>query len=332
MMRYLALALHYRVAIILGLTLVVSALLVPGYLGVSTLGLGLDRAATIGLIAIGLTMLLIAGQIDLSGGAVFALAGIVSVILQPALGILPAALAGILVGAAAGALNGILVVGLKVNSLVLTLATMLIFRSLAHWITDSQPVTGTDIMVSLALAKTYLDVFTIRSALFIVLIVLLHFWLTRTVPGRNVFAVGSNAIAAEESGIASGRIVLLGFVFAGTLAGVAGVLQSLVTNTGSPVFGSELTVAVVAAVVVGGTRLEGGKGSALGTLGGVLTIGSLTIAMEFQSVPAYVQQVVSGLILILLVVLDRTVNTKGRVPGIRPALARNNPVTQGGKA
>ncbi|WP_246680629.1 ABC transporter permease [Mesorhizobium sp. B3-1-9] len=330
MMRLLVLASQYRVLIILGLTLVVSALVVPGYLAPSTLGLGLDRAATIGLIAIGLTLLLIAGQIDLSGGAVFALAGIVSVILQREIGILPAALVGILVGAVAGAINGALVVGLKVNSLVLTLATMLIFRSLAHWVTNSQPVTGTDIMLSLALAKIYLEIFTIRSALFIVLIVLLHVWLTRTIPGRNVFAVGSNPAAAKESGIASDRIVFLGFVFAGTLAGLAGVLQSLVTNTGSPVFGSELTVAVIAAVVVGGTRLEGGRGSALGTLGGVLTIGSLTIAMEFQSIPAYVQQVVSGLILILLVVLDRAVTTKGRAPGPRPALVRDKPITQGG--
>ncbi|MBZ9809160.1 MULTISPECIES: ABC transporter permease [unclassified Mesorhizobium] len=329
-MRFLALASRHRVVIILGLTLIISALVVPGYFSASTLGLGLDRAATIGLIAIGLTVLLVAGQIDLSGGAVFALAGIMSVILQREIGILPAAPVGILVGMLAGAINGALVVGLKVNSLVLTLATMLIFRSLAHWITNSQPVTGTDIMLSLAFAKIHLEIFTIRSALFILLIVLLHVWLTRTIPGRNVFAVGSNAAAAKESGIASDRIVFLGFVFAGTLAGLAGVLQSLVTNTGSPVFGSELTVAVIAAVVVGGTRLEGGKGSALGTLGGVLTIGSLTIAMEFQSVPAYVQQVVSGLILILLVVLDRAVTTKRRAPGTGPALNGDNPITQGG--
>lgn len=330
-MRFLTLASRYRVLVIFGLTLLVSALVVPGYLSASTLGLGLDRAATIGLIAIGLTVLLIAGQIDLSGGAVFALAGIISVMLQREIGILPAALVGVLVGVVAGAINGALIVGLKVNSLVLTLATMLIFRSLAHWITNSQPVTGTDIMLSLALAEIYLEIFTIRSALFITLIVVLHIWLTRTIPGRNVFAVGSNPAAAKESGIASDRMTFLGFVFAGTLAGLAGVLQSLITNTGSPVFGSELTVAVIAAVVVGGTRLEGGRGSALGTLGGVLTIGSMTIAMEFQSIPAYVQQVVSGLILILLVVLDRTVITKGRAPGTRPALIRDQPVIEGGK-
>lgn len=322
-MSVLHLILRYRVAIILGLTLAVSAVIVPGYLSTTTLSLGLDRASSIGLIAIGLTVLLIAGQIDLSSGAVFALSGIISVILQPSIGIGPAAIAGVLTGMACGAINGLLVVGLRVNALVLTLATMLIFRALAHWITDSQPVSGTDIMVSLAFSQIYLEVFTVRSALFVLLIVLLHLWLTRTIPGRNVFAVGSNRVAADESGIVSGRIIFFGFVFAGALAGIAGVLQSLITNTGSPVFGSELTVAVIAAVVVGGTRLEGGRGSALGSLGGVMTIGALTVAMEFQSVPAYVQQVVSGLILILLVVFDRTVTTRRPSAGHRAKITHS---------
>ena len=298
---------RYRVAVILGLTLLVASLTVPGFLSVTTLSLGLDRSAAIDIIAIGMTVLLIARQIDLSVGSTFALAGITAVMLQPAIGIWPAALAGVLAGAAAGAFNGLLSVVFKVNALVATLATMLIFRSVAHWLTDSQPVPGTDIMLSLALSKIYFEIFTLRSALFVGSILLLHFWLTRTVAGRNLFAVGSNADAAEASGIAPGRTVFLAFVFAGTLAGVAGVLQSLTTNTGSPVFGAELIVTVIAAVVVGGTRIEGGRGSALGTLGGVLTIAALTTAMEFQSVPAYIQQVVAGLILILLVVLDRTV-------------------------
>lgn len=311
-MRFLATGLRYRVGIILALTLILAAAFVPGFLSLVTLSLSLDRGATMGLVAIGLTVLLISGQIDLSGGAVFAVSGIVSVILQPTLGIGLAAVAGVLAGALAGAINGFLVVRMQVNSLVATLATMLVFRSVAHWITQSQPVAGIDIMFSLAISEVYLQVFTLRSALFLVAVALLHLWLTYTVSGRNLFAVGSNAAAAEASGIESNRIFFWGFVFASTLAGLAGVLQSLTTNTGSPVFGADLTVAVIAAVVVGGTRIEGGRGSALGTLGGVLTIAALTAAMEFQSVPAYVQQVVSGSILILLVVLDRNVRSTPR--------------------
>ena len=303
---------RYRVGIVLGLTLGMAAIWVPGFVGMTTLSLGLDRGSAVGIIAIGLTVLLIAGKIDLSVGSTFALSGIVAIILQPAIGIGLATVVGVLAGAACGAFNALLSVTLRINALVATLATMLIFRATAHWITDSQPVGGMDIMFSVALARVYAGTFTVRSAIFVAAILLLHIWLTRTVPGRDLFAIGSNPAAAEASGLSPNRTIALGFVFAGAAAGLAGVLQSLATNTGSPVFGADLTVAVIAAVVVGGTRLEGGRGSAMGTLGGVLTIAALTTAMEFRSVPAYVQQVVEGVILILLVVLDRTVRTGGR--------------------
>lgn len=311
-MNAIAVLLRYRVAFILLATLLLAAIVVPGFVSFVTLGLGLDRAAAMGLVAIGLTVLLICGQIDLSNGAVFALAGIVSVLLQPFVGIGLSVVAGVLAGALAGAVNGLLVVRFGINSLVATLATMLIFRSLAHWLTNSQPVSGIDIMFSLFVGQIYFSVFTLRSVLFLVAILALHAWLNYSVAGRNLFAVGSNPAAAEASGIRSGRVFFWSFVFAGTLAGIAGVLQSLTMNTGSPVLGSELTVAAIAAVVVGGTRLEGGRGSALGTLGGILTIAALTTALEFQSVPAYIQQIVVGSILILLVVLDRTVKTRPR--------------------
>jgi ribose transport system permease protein len=314
---------RYRVLVILAATLIVAILVVPGFLRLSTLALGLDRGASIGLIAIGMTVLLIARQIDLSVGSIFGLCGIIAVMLQPTLGVWPAAVVGILAGAGLGAINGVLTVVFRINSLVATLATMLAFRAIAHWLTESQPVAGTDIMLSITLSNIYLEIFTLRSILFVGLILCLHAWLTLTVAGRNLFAVGSNPEAATASGISPDRTVFLSFILAGVLAGIAGVLQSLTTNTGSPMFGSEILVVIIAAVVVGGTRIEGGKGSALGTLGGVLTITALTTAMEFQSIPAYVQQVAMGLILILLVVLDRTIR-----PGPH---GRAAPATQGPK-
>ena len=298
---------RYRVFVILAATLIVATLVVPGFLRLNTVALGLDRGASIGLIAIGMTVLLIARQIDLSVGSIFGLCGIIAVMLQPSLGVWPAAVVGVAAGAVLGAINGILTVVFRINSLVATLATMLAFRAIAHWLTESQPVPGSDIMLSITLSRVYLEIFTLRAMLFVGFILCLHAWLTWTVAGRNLFAVGSNPEAATASGISPDRTVLMSFIFAGVLAGMAGVLQSLTTNTGSPMFGSEILVVIIAAVVVGGTRIEGGKGSALGTLGGVLTITALTTAMEFQSIPAYVQQVVMGSILILLVVLDRTI-------------------------
>lgn len=311
-MRWIGLLMRQRVAIILGLTLVIAAATVPGFASLTTLSLGIDRGAAMGIVAVGLTVLLIAGKIDLSVGSTFALSGIVAVQLQHELGLWPGAVAGVLAGMLCGAVNGFATVHLKVNALVATLATMLMFRAIAHWLTDSQPLASGHIMFSIELSRVYLDLFTARSALFILLVLTLHLWLARTVWGRNLYAVGSNSEAGEASGLPVDRIVFLGSVFAGGMAGIAGVLQALATNTGSPVFGAEMTVAVIAAVVVGGTRIEGRRGSALGTLGGVLTIAAMTTAMEFQSVPAYVQKIVAGLILILIVVLDRNVTATTR--------------------
>jgi ribose transport system permease protein len=296
-----------RLVIILTITLAVGAAVVPSFLTETTLGLSLDRASTLGIIAVGLTVLLLAGQIDLSSGAVLALSGVTAIAAQSALGPMGAVVAGLLVGAAVGLVNGILVVYLHINSLIATLATMLAVRALAHLVTDSQPVSAADPLFGLSVGLPAIWVLTQRTVIFLAAILLLALWLRRTVPGRNLYAIGSNAASATASGVRVNLYLLGCFVFAGFCAGAAGVLQSLSINTGSPVFGDSLTVAVIAAVVVGGTRIEGGRGSALGTLGGVITLAALTTAMEYRSVPAYTQAVVTGLILIVLIVLDRAI-------------------------
>ena len=314
-MMVLGLLQRYRVVFILSASILAALIFVPGFGSVVTAALALDRAASTGLLAVGLTVLLITGQIDLSGGAIFALAGIVAIVLQPYVGIYPAAVLGLVSGLAAGAINGFLVVVLRINSLVATLATMLAFRAIAHWITESQPTSGIDIMFALWVSQTFGAIFTFRSALFLVAIIALHIWLTRAIVGRNLFAVGSSTEAATASGLNASRIRFGAFCFGGLLAGLAGVLQSLSLNTGSPIFGSDLTILAITAVVVGGTRIEGGRGSALGTLGGVLTVAVLTTAMEFNSISAYIQQIVTGSILLLLVALDRTIKNPGRKVG-----------------
>ena len=315
-MRLLLPLIRYRVLVVLLTALGLAVLFVPDFLSTTTFGLGLHRSSTIGLIAIGLTVALIAGQIDLSVGSVFALAGVVTMLMQPGLGIFQASVIGILVGAFCGAFNGFFVVYFRVNALVATLATMLIFRAASHWITDSTPVKGdVDILFSIQLTQMYAGLFSLRSALFLIGIICLHVWLTRAVSGRNLFAVGSSPTAATASGLRSNWIIFGSFVFCGAMAGLSGVFQSLETNTGSAVFGTELILPAIAAVIVGGTRLEGGRGSALGTLGGVIALMCITIAMEFQSIPSFYQQIVTGLVLILLIVLDRLTATG--LPGSR---------------
>lgn len=299
-----------RVVLILIVAVLVSTIAVPGFFEVRTLSLGIDRITTMGLLAVGLTVILIAGQLDLSGGAVLALSSIAAVGLQPQFGQIGAALIGLLVGLVAGTINGFLVVVLRINSLVATLATMVFFRALAHLVTNSKPVSGIDPFFGAFISTPILGTITFRSAVLFILLILLQIWLVRTVPGRNLMAVGSSEPAAAAAGIKT-RAYLYGvFVFGGLMAGTAGVVFGLASNTGSPVFGDTIVLVAISAVVIGGTRLEGGVGSAFGTLGGLLTLACLTTAMEYQGVPVYIQDIVTGVVLLVLVVLDRVASSK----------------------
>ncbi|WP_300342608.1 ABC transporter permease [Nesterenkonia sp.] len=276
------------------------------------MSLSLDRAATLGLVAVGLTVVLLLGKLDLSVGSILALSGIAAIGLQPQLGQLGAAAFGVCVGLLAGVLNGVLVVLMQINSLVATLASMIFLRAMCHFVTESNPISGADPLFGLAVSRSLGGTFSLRTFIFLIAIVLLFLWLTYTVAGRHVYAVGSNEDAATASGVRSGRYIFGAFVFSGLMAGTAGVMQSLATNTGSPVFGSTVTLTAIAAVVIGGTRLEGGRGSALGTLGGVLVLAAITTALEYESVPSYYQNIVTGSILLLLILLDRIASNSPR--------------------
>ncbi|GAA1807348.1 ABC transporter permease [Nesterenkonia flava] len=303
---------HYRVIVILAATLILAVSFVPGLTEFRTLSLSLDRTATLGLVAVGLTVVLLMGKLDLSVGSTLALSGIATIGLQAQLGPTGAALVGLLVGVLAGVLNGFLVVVLQVNSLVATLASMIFLRALCHFLTDSNPVSGEDPLFGLTVTRSLGGTFSPRTYVFLIAIVLLFVWLTYTVAGRHLYAVGSNEDSATASGIRSSRYVFGAFVFSGLTAGAAGVMQSLATNTGSPVFGETVALTAIAAVVIGGTRLEGGRGSALGTLGGVLVLAAITTTLEYESVPTYYQNIVTGSILLLLILLDRIASNSPR--------------------
>lgn len=301
----LASLVRFRVVIILIATLAIAASFVPSFFDTRTLSLGLDRAATMGILAVGVTVVLLLGQLDLSVGGILALSGIAAVGLQPALGQGLAALVGVGLGIACGVINGVLVAVMRINSLVATLATMIFFRAACHLITDSRPISGLDPYFGIMFTRPLGGIISLRALIFIVAILLLHVFLTRTVRGREILAVGSNADSATASGIRANRVIFGAFVFSGLTAGVGGVIFSLASNTGSPVFGETIVLTTIAAVVIGGTRLEGGVGTAMGSFGGVLTLAALTTAMEYQGVPSYIQDIITGVILLVLILLDR---------------------------
>ncbi len=302
---------RYRLLVMLAGVLIFGGFTQDDFLTLTTFQSVLDRAAVVGFLALGLTPILIAGQIDLSIGSVMSLAAYATIALQPALGSLPAAFVGLGVGAVAGAINAVIVVALKVTSLVATLATLLIGASLALLISDGQPVSSADPMFGLSLTNEFLTVLSPRSALFIAAALLMFVWLRATPSGRNLYAVGSSMPAAISAGINVNGYMAGIFVLSGLCAGAAGVLQALSAATGSPLAGSALLIPAITAVVIGGTRLEGGRGSSLATLGGVIALGALTTLSEYNGIPSYTQAVYTGLILILLITLDRISGDNG---------------------
>lgn len=318
---------HYRLLVMLVAVAILGAVTVNDFLTIDTLQSVLDRATIVGFLALGLTPVLIAGQIDLSIGSTLSMAGITTIFLQPVIGNVPAALAGLGVGVVIGVINGIIVVVFKINSLVATLATLLIFASLALLVTNSYPLSSQDPIFGIPLTSDLLAVFTPRSALFVLAALVMFVWLKATPSGRNLYAVGSNAPAATSAGINADAYVFLTFVISGACAGVAGMLQSLSTAAGSPVAGSVMLIPAITAVVIGGTRLEGGRGSSLATFGGVLALGALTALLEYNGVPSYTQAVYTGLLLILLITLDRIVSGDGVTASRTHRSARVGPAT-----
>lgn len=298
-------AVRYRLAIVIVAVAFLGMVTVDDFLAADTLRSLLDRASIVGFLALGLTPVLIAGHIDLSIGSTMSMAVISTIYLQEVIGNVPAVLAGLAVGAFIGVINAALVVLLRISSLVATLATLLIFSSLALLLTDSRPLSSEDPLFGIAVAGDFVSIFTPRAAMFVAAAVLMFVWLRYTENGRNVYAVGSNALAASSAGINANANVFLVFVLSGLCSGAAGVLQALSTATGSSIAGSVLLIPAITAVVIGGTRLEGGKGSTLATVGGVLALGALVLVFEYNGVPTYTQAMYTGLLLILLITLDR---------------------------
>lgn len=321
-------AVQYRLLVLLVVVAILGSITIDDFFTIDTFQSILNRATVVGFLALGLTPVLIAGQIDLSIGSILSMAGITTIGLQPVIGNVPAALAGLGVGIMIGAINALIVVVFKISSLVATLATLLIFASLALLLTNSQPLSSPDPIFGIPLTGDLLGIFTPRSAMFVAAALLLFVWLRFTPSGRNLYAVGSNAPAATSAGIRSNGYIAATFLISGFFAGAAGVLQSLSTATGSPVAGAVLLIPAITAVVIGGTRLEGGRGSSLATLGGVLALGGLTMMLEFNGVPSYTQAIYTGVLLIILITLDRLVSSDSR-PASRTLRRGQNPQHQG---
>ena len=275
----------------------------------------LVQTSTIGLIALGMTLVMVNGNIDLSVGATLALAAAFAVDVQSwsmfaswgTWQILPAVCLALLVGIVMGALNGFIVWKTGVDAFIVTLGAMLGIRGLVFVYTGEQSFYASNFAYSDFSALT-VGPLPVLALIFLLCTLVVHLILSRTVHGRNTYAVGGNRDAAVNAGIRVGPHMMVNFMIIGFLAALSGVLLSTQMGAATPNLGRDYELWVITAVVLGGTKLTGGKGDIIGTLGGVLAIGILRNGMNLMQVPAFYVYVILGCILIAVLFLDKRFN------------------------
>jgi ribose transport system permease protein len=273
-----------------------------------------NQIVVIAVVAIGMTMVIITGGIDLSVGSLIALSAVTATLLIRDAGGAEAAsplamflgcLGGIAVCSLVGLFSGVMITAFNIPPFIETLAMMLVASGLAFIVTDGESVY--QIPDSFVWLGRGTDVLGIPSAvlLMILLYAIAHVVMTRTVVGRYIYAVGGNAEAARLSGVPVQRIVLLVYTLSGALAGLGGIILASQLKSGAPTYGVMYELYVIAAVVVGGTSLSGGEGKILGTLIGAFIIAVIQNGMNLTGVKSFPQRVVLGLVILGAVLLDR---------------------------
>jgi ribose transport system permease protein len=303
-----------RVGPFLGLIFVVGtfALLTdaPGrYLSTFNLRIVLSQTVIVALGAVGMTVIMVGGGIDLSVGSLIALCGVVA-----ALGLadgwppIVAVAAAVAAGGVVGLVNGLAITKLKVVPFIATLGTLGIARGVAKWVANEQTVNVPDSWVN-NLVVTFPDpAWIILSPgvwITIALAILTAIVLRNTVFGRRVFALGSNEAAARACGIPIDRLKLWMYSLAGLLFGLAGVMQMSRLRLGDPTVAIGAELDIIAAVVIGGGSLNGGEGTILGSMIGALIMAFLRNGCQQMGWPNYIQEIIIGAIIVLAVALDR---------------------------
>lgn len=260
----------------------------------------LRQVAVNGIIAIGMTFVIMTGGIDLTVGSLVAVAGVVSgsILVANPDNVVLAVAAGILVCALFGAMNGFFAAYMGVPPFVATLAGQTIARGFAYVYSDGKPYTLASDGFSM-IGKGMAPII-----IFIVILAVCHIMLSKMKFGRYIYAVGGNPKAAEASGVRVKYILMKVYILSGVLAGIAGIVLASRTNSGQPAVGTGYETDAIAAAVIGGTSMTGGIGTIPGTLIGILIIGTLNNGLNLLDVSSYWQQIIKGLIILGAVCFD----------------------------
>ena len=279
----------------------------PNFLTPSNLFSVLRQVSYSGLIAFGMTFIILIGGIDLSVGAILALVGIVTAsLIQAGMDPILASCIGLLLGAACGAINGLLVSFGRIAPFIATLATMILFRGIAQEYSQSKPISINANGFFNEIGSGYLfDTIPVPVVLMLLVYFMLWFVLKKTRFGRHVYALGGSEDVARISGLKVRSLKLWVYTLSGLMSGLAALVVTSRLSSASPNAGAMYELDAIAAVVLGGTSLSGGRGWIFGTLVGVVLLGILSNGLNLLNVSSNYQLIIKGVVILFAVLLDR---------------------------
>lgn len=279
----------------------------PNFLSPSNLLNLLRQVSANGFIAFGMTFVILTGGIDLSVGSTLALSSAFSAsLIANQVNPVIAVFVGLLSGSLLGAINGVLISKGKMAPFIATLATMTIYRGSTLVFTNGNPITGLGNSFFFSfIGRGYLFGIPFPVVLMFLVFVLLYILLHKTAFGRKTYAIGGNEKAAFIAGVKIDRIKVLIYALSGLMASISGMIITSRLNSAQPNAGQAYEMDAIAAVVLGGTSLSGGRGRIFGTLIGALIIGTLNNGLNLLGVSSFYQQIVKGIVIVIAVLLDR---------------------------
>ncbi|ABG99549.1 ABC ribose transporter, permease component (plasmid) [Rhodococcus jostii RHA1] len=302
----------FRAVILLALVVVVLLAVQPTALG--SYGIALSRIVDVWLVAIALVPVLVLGEIDLSVGSTMAVTAAVTAQVSGNLAVsIPLAL---ITGAVVGLINGLLVVKVGINSFITTLGMLITLQGLALAITDGAPVPLQDATRALEFSVPLIGQITPDIVIAVAATAALWFFMTKMRTGRELYIIGGNAEAAASGGISIDTRKILAFTICSGVAGLAGVVDTLNLVAASPTLGSTVMLLAIAAAVVGGASLSGGRASVIGAVIGAIALGGISIGLQMSGLDSSVESIAIGAILFAAIVLTKEGVRALRLPSL----------------
>jgi len=317
---------RYRIYILLVLVFVVMTLFAPHFFNAWNLTSIMKTVAMNGTVAIGFTIILIVGQLDLSIGTIITFAAVIGLGLKEAVGYGVSVPLAIAAGGVIGLINGVLVAKVKINSFIVTLGMMIALQGAIYTMTGGNTIAVTDdqaFAISDWLQHQIVPMLTPRVIIAIVLVVSFSVFLRRTRTGRNFFMVGGNSKTAWLAGIDRDKYIIVAFVISGVMAGIGGILFAMESAAATLNLGTNSLMYVLSATIIGGTSMAGGKGGVFRSFIAVLTLTMLYNGIVLLGLGNEVQIFISGIILASVILYEAFVAYRhDKVVGQRPELLK----------